>query len=83
MPTYNYRCPNGHTLEDFQPMSAPTTRLCPECPQPPVEWHENEDEPYCTYDPVLMTRVIGTGGGVIWKEGKPTPTFKRTVRKRG
>jgi len=83
MPTFDYECPNGHRLTDFEPMSAPTERLCPECPQPPqppFEWHENEDEPFCTCEPVMpimMKRVIGSGGGVIWKGGPPTQKFHR------
>lgn len=63
MPTYHYSCPNGHTLEDFEPMSAPTERECPECP---IE-----------FVPVLMKRVIGPGGGVIWKNGPPTRRFHK------
>jgi zinc ribbon protein len=72
MPTYEYRCPNGHTLEDFQPMTASSTRLCSECPQP--VWAEDDDE---MPDFVLMTRVIGKGAGVIWKNGAPTRKFYR------
>jgi putative FmdB family regulatory protein len=58
MPTYEYRCPKGHTLEDFQPITAPTERICPVCPGMSI-----------------MTRVIGTGAGVIWKGGPPTRRF--------
>lgn len=31
MPTYEYRCPNGHDFELFQRMSDPPVAECPEC----------------------------------------------------
>ena len=31
MPTYEYRCPNGHEFELFQSMSADPVMSCPEC----------------------------------------------------
>src|SRR6476661_4123731 len=31
MPTYEYRCENGHAFEQFQKMSDPPTDVCPEC----------------------------------------------------
>ncbi len=31
MPTYEYRCPNGHEFEEFQRMSDPPVATCPEC----------------------------------------------------
>ena len=31
MPTYEYRCPEGHEFELFQPMSAEPWAECPEC----------------------------------------------------
>ena len=31
MPTYDFRCPNGHTFDVFQKMSDSPTRPCPEC----------------------------------------------------
>jgi len=31
MPTYEYRCPNGHHFELFQKMSDEPRALCPEC----------------------------------------------------
>lgn len=31
MPTYEYRCPDGHTFELFQRMSDPPAADCPEC----------------------------------------------------
>ncbi len=37
MPTYDYRCPNGHTFELFQRMSDPSPTGCEECGAVPVE----------------------------------------------
>lgn len=31
MPTYEYRCPTGHTFEVFQKMSDDPVAKCPEC----------------------------------------------------
>jgi len=31
MPTYEYRCPNGHEFELFQKMSDEPRAACPEC----------------------------------------------------
>lgn len=31
MPTYEYRCPNGHEFELFQRMTDPPEAECPEC----------------------------------------------------
>ncbi len=31
MPTYEYRCPNGHEFEEFQRMSDPPVATCPVC----------------------------------------------------
>jgi len=31
MPTYEYRCANGHTFERFQKISEPPVDVCPEC----------------------------------------------------
>ena len=31
MPTYDYRCPNGHQFEIFQRMSEDPVSECPEC----------------------------------------------------
>ena len=31
MPTYEYRCPEGHEFEKFQRMSDPPEAECPEC----------------------------------------------------
>lgn len=33
MPTYEYRCPEGHEFEKFQRMSDPPQADCPECGQ--------------------------------------------------
>jgi putative FmdB family regulatory protein len=34
MPTYEYRCPEGHEFERFQRMSDPPEAACPECGAP-------------------------------------------------
>ncbi|NJD09179.1 MAG: zinc ribbon domain-containing protein [Gemmatimonadetes bacterium] len=31
MPTYEYRCADGHTFERFQRISDPPVETCPEC----------------------------------------------------
>ena len=37
MPIYEYRCPNGHVFERFQPISAPAPEVCDECGTGPVQ----------------------------------------------
>jgi putative FmdB family regulatory protein len=37
MPIYEYRCPNGHTFERFQSMTAPPPEKCDVCGASPVE----------------------------------------------
>jgi putative FmdB family regulatory protein len=37
VPTYEYRCPNGHTFEVFQRMSDPPVEACEVCGAAPVE----------------------------------------------
>ena len=37
MPIYEYRCPNGHTFERFQSMSAPAPEKCDICGDAPLE----------------------------------------------
>ena len=37
MPTYEYRCPNGHVFERFQSMSAAAPEKCDICGAAPVE----------------------------------------------
>ena len=34
MPTYEYRCSNGHQFEQFQKMSDPPVDVCPQCGAP-------------------------------------------------
>jgi len=34
MPTYDYRCPNGHTFELFHSIKDDTPKHCPVCNQP-------------------------------------------------
>jgi len=36
MPTYEYRCENGHEFEAFQKMSDDALDVCPECGAPAV-----------------------------------------------
>jgi putative FmdB family regulatory protein len=31
MPTYDYRCENGHRFEEFQSMVSPPIEICPVC----------------------------------------------------
>ena len=31
MPTYEYRCANGHAFEQFQKISDPPLEVCPQC----------------------------------------------------
>jgi putative FmdB family regulatory protein len=37
MPIYEYRCPEGHTFERFQSMSAPAPEKCDVCGATPLE----------------------------------------------
>ena len=37
MPIYEYRCPEGHTFERFQSMTAPPPERCDVCGASPVE----------------------------------------------
>ena len=37
MPIYEYRCPNGHTFERFQSMTAPAPEQCDVCAASPLE----------------------------------------------
>jgi putative FmdB family regulatory protein len=37
MPTYEYRCPKGHTFERFQSMTAAAPEKCDVCGASPVE----------------------------------------------
>ena len=37
MPIYEYRCPEGHTFERFQSMTAPAPERCDVCGASPVE----------------------------------------------
>jgi putative FmdB family regulatory protein len=37
MPTYEYRCPNGHTFEIFHRMSDPGPEACEVCGAAPLE----------------------------------------------
>jgi putative FmdB family regulatory protein len=37
VPIYEYRCPNGHTFERFQSMTAPAPEKCDVCGADPLE----------------------------------------------
>jgi putative FmdB family regulatory protein len=37
MPIYEYRCPEGHTFERFQSMTAPPPERCDVCGAAPIE----------------------------------------------
>jgi putative FmdB family regulatory protein len=37
VPTYEYRCPNGHLFDVFKSMNAPAPDVCPVCGEGPVE----------------------------------------------
>jgi putative FmdB family regulatory protein len=37
VPIYEYRCPEGHTFERFQSMTAPAPETCDVCGATPVE----------------------------------------------
>jgi putative FmdB family regulatory protein len=37
VPIYEYRCPEGHTFERFQSMTAPAPEKCDVCDAAPVE----------------------------------------------
>ena len=37
VPIYEYRCPNGHTFERFQSMTAPAPEKCDVCDASPLE----------------------------------------------
>jgi putative FmdB family regulatory protein len=37
VPIYEYRCPNGHTFERFQSMTAPPPEKCDVCGAAPLE----------------------------------------------
>jgi putative FmdB family regulatory protein len=37
VPTYEYKCPNGHVFEVFKRISEPAPEKCPTCGASPVE----------------------------------------------
>jgi putative FmdB family regulatory protein len=37
VPTYEYKCPNGHVFEIFKRISEPAPEACPVCDASPVE----------------------------------------------
>lgn len=36
MPTYDFKCPDGHIFEEFQRINEPPTVACPTCGKPSV-----------------------------------------------
>ncbi len=34
MPTYDYKCPEGHTFEEFQNINEEPVATCPQCGKP-------------------------------------------------
>jgi len=37
VPTYEYRCPNGHLFDVFKSINAPAPEVCPTCGEGPLE----------------------------------------------
>jgi len=37
VPTYEYRCPNGHLFDVFKSINAPAPDVCPTCGEGPLE----------------------------------------------
>jgi putative FmdB family regulatory protein len=37
VPTYEYRCPDGHLFELFKSITAPAPEVCPVCGEGPLE----------------------------------------------
>ena len=72
VPTYNYRCPQGHELEVFEPITSPTERVCEECPKQTVPCPDGK--PGCIVlhqEPVMMKRFIKSTQPPIIKGGTP------------
>lgn len=36
MPTYDFKCPDGHVFEEFQRINEPPTVSCPTCGKPSI-----------------------------------------------
>ena len=77
MPIYEYRCPNGHTFERFQAMTAPPPEECDVCGASPVELvlypvaiHYKGSGFYTTdYGKGKAAKKEGDGGGSSGGEG--------------
>ncbi|HZR94726.1 MAG TPA: zinc ribbon domain-containing protein [Gaiellaceae bacterium] len=71
MPIYEYRCPEGHTFERFQSMTAPAPEECDLCGASPVELvlypvaiHYKGSGFYSTdYGKSKAAKTDGDGGG--------------------
>lgn len=84
MPSYIYKCENGHVTEKFESITAPTSQPCPECPKfLPKDWCESCKDTNdcnchagpCTCPDYTMRRQIGAGSGFTFKGGAPTRKF--------
>jgi putative FmdB family regulatory protein len=77
VPIYEYRCPNGHTFERFQSMTAPAPEECDVCGASPVELvlypvaiHYKGSGFYTTdYGKGKAAKKDGDGGGSSGGEG--------------
>jgi putative FmdB family regulatory protein len=59
MPTYDYSCAQcGKTIEVFQSIKAPHLKTCPEDACAKKKWGKGK-----------VKRLLGTGGGIIFKGG--------------
>jgi putative FmdB family regulatory protein len=73
MPIYEYRCPQGHTFEQFRRMTDPPPEVCEVCGQGPVD---------IVLFPVAVhfkgsgfySTDYGRGSGKPTKEGETTST---------
>jgi putative FmdB family regulatory protein len=78
VPIYEYRCPEGHTFERFQSMTAPAPEKCDVCGAAPVELvlypvaiHYKGSGFYSTDYGKNKKKDSGSGGG---GESKPAET---------
>jgi len=88
MPIYEYRCPNGHVFERFQPMTAPAPEKCDVCGAAPVELvlypvaiHYKGSGFYSTdYGKGKAKKDGGEGGGSSdSKPAEPKPAEKKAA----
>lgn len=81
MPTYEYRCPNGHRFEVFHRMTDPGPAGCEVCGAAPVE--------KVLYPAAIhfkgsgfYTTDYGRGGRKREKEGEPASTDSKPAEKK-